>query len=139
MLSQNHAVYRGNVYRMESVMHKTDNVSLVKNENGKEIILEVPKTEIEKAWVDMSLPWYGELKCDNADEINSKYFITKSVLCAGSGSGKALSESLEKYGFIRVIYNAETDTAVYIRVTERSDPLLHFESLQREINVMHFI
>lgn len=139
MLSQNYAVYRGNAYRMESVMHKTDNVSLVKTENGKEIIFEVPKTEIEKAWVEISVPHYGELKCDNADEINSKYFITKSVLCAGSGSGKALAGSLEKYGFLRIIYNAETDTAVYIRETERSDPLVWFETVKKEINVMHFI
>lgn len=138
MLSKNFAVYRGNVYRMESVMHKTDSVSLVKAENGKEIIFEVPKAEIEKAWVDISVPWYGELKCDNADEINSKYFITKSVLCAGSGGGKALADSLEKYGFNRITYDTGTDTAVYLLETEKSDPLVRFEAVKKEINVMLF-
>lgn len=60
-----YAVYDGVTYALESVMPKTGLAALKKNEHGKTIIFNVPKSEITAAWLIHKIPIYGKLRCDN--------------------------------------------------------------------------
>ena len=75
-----YAVYDGVTYALESVMPKTGLAALKKNEHGKTIIFNVPKSEITAAWLIHKIPIYGKLRCDNITLSGSRCFITASVM-----------------------------------------------------------
>lgn len=130
-----YAVYDGVTYALESVMPKTGLAALKKNEHGKTIIFNVPKSEITAAWLVHKIPIYGKLRCDNITLSGSRCFITASVpLLHREGSGTA--SRLTDLGFEQFVYDDVTDTACFIKQTDISDTLLEFEEIKKDINIM---
>lgn len=132
-----YAVYDGVTYALESVMPKTDSAALKKHENGKNIIFNVPKADISKAWLFHKVPIYGKIRCGNITVSGSRCFITASVLLLhGEGSGTA--SRLTDLGFEQFVYDDVTDTACFIKQTDISDTLLEFEEIKKDINIMYY-
>lgn len=132
-----YAVYDGVTYALESVMPKTGLAALKKNEHGKNIIFNVPKADISKAWLIHKVPIYGKIRCGNITVSGSRCFITASVpLLHREGSGTA--SRLTDLGFEQFVYDDVTDTACFIKQTDISDTLLEFEEIKKDINIMYY-
>ena len=120
-------------------MPKTGLAALKKNEHGKTVIFNVPKSEITAAWLIHKIPIYGKLRCDNITLSGSRCFITASVICPKSEEGSRRAAQLKSLGFECFACDEAADTACYIKQTDISDALLEFDESVSDINIMNFI